>query len=829
MSECPRFRQVLPHARAVTGAEHEAIWKWAADRIRALGLVIDESCRDASRLWFLPVARAHYEHRWIDGEYLDVDGILLDHGPEAPPDLSSDSRGCQRGDPFDQINAMPMRQVARALGLDPDNPTCPWCRKTRDAGNSSQIEFGFGDTNLFKCHHAACSAKSTHNVGLIAKVVCGVDDARKLPKRACRQILDWARTRLGLQIPNRLDTRTGDRSAPEKANAVLIEILRSMKLGRTSTGLACGVVNGQLAALGDRAFRSHVASRFYSQTNCLLPGDRLEQAAHVVLGEGAVTVQAPIRFADHDDAILIDLVDRNQCVRIRPGQVDVTDSPIPFLRPDGTLPLPLPVFPANVQECQSVLSQYRAMFPGLAADSSWASALAWLLSAARPSWFRTRRTGYVILRVKAEKGAGKTSQALYLSSIIDPRAVENDTVPDNTRDVAIIAEHTHVFVGDNVSRIIPEVRDALCMLALGMGFRTRSLYTDAGLTTFVASRPIIITSITDVADRDDLFDRSIRCEMIRPRRRVKDEVLASRFRELHPRVLGAVAWLLSRAMNKVDALEVPAEIRMQSAAVWAIACEQDAGLAEGTMVSAFRASASEAADIVTSDPAVTALLSLVTDGGTRTEAASDWYDLITDHVCGGTDERGRRMHRPPKGWPDDARGLRKRFDRLIPSMRALGFTFTAEPRVDHTRPQTWTWARTAVSPTYQPPISRGNQPRESASDHATSASTADSAVSSHVCSGFERNERGGLPDDDLFAGVGGAGQGSTSPSAVSAVSTESSHSTDESSRLKGTADSRLNPGNQPLPDRDDRDEDDALRRQVYRSIYGHDLYEDASN
>ncbi len=51
--------------------------------------------------------------------------------------------------------------------------------------------------------------------------------------------------------------------------------------------------------------------------------------------------------------------------------------------------------------------------------------------------------------------------------------------------------------------------DALCRLATGGGFTTRTLYTDQEETIFDAKRPVIITSIVDIASRPDLLDRSL--------------------------------------------------------------------------------------------------------------------------------------------------------------------------------------------------------------------------------------------------------------------------------------------------------------------------------
>jgi hypothetical protein len=76
--EKPRFRVVVLLSRPVTVAEYAAVWVWAAARATSAGHEIDQTCKDPSRLWFLPGARrgAPYELHPLDGDVLRVDEIL---------------------------------------------------------------------------------------------------------------------------------------------------------------------------------------------------------------------------------------------------------------------------------------------------------------------------------------------------------------------------------------------------------------------------------------------------------------------------------------------------------------------------------------------------------------------------------------------------------------------------------------------------------------------------------------------------------------------------------------------------------------------------------
>ncbi len=87
--EKPRFRLVVVFSRGVSAKEYSKIWSAEADRIESAGHEIDKSCKDASRLWFLPCRRdEHYTTVIQEGQPLDVEGILIESGcydvPETP-------------------------------------------------------------------------------------------------------------------------------------------------------------------------------------------------------------------------------------------------------------------------------------------------------------------------------------------------------------------------------------------------------------------------------------------------------------------------------------------------------------------------------------------------------------------------------------------------------------------------------------------------------------------------------------------------------------------------------------------------------------------------
>lgn len=97
---------------------------------------------------------------------------------------------------WERCNAISIRDVATRLGLDPENPTCPWCGATKGCDLLDQKK----GLNILKCQHETCNQKSAGPVTLVAKVAFSVEDAKG---ENGRQVLQWFAREFGIEIPAR--------------------------------------------------------------------------------------------------------------------------------------------------------------------------------------------------------------------------------------------------------------------------------------------------------------------------------------------------------------------------------------------------------------------------------------------------------------------------------------------------------------------------------------------------------------------------------------------------------------------------------------------------
>lgn len=180
-----RFRVVLPYTRAVTAAEHDAIWSRFDARWPG---VFDAAARDASRFWYLPGpgAGGTYETRSLDGLTLDPDEVLTwpvkSEPPAAPvqaaPPAPAAFDGVRPGDAWARTTSWAAILEPRGwkmVGRQGDG-TERWRRPGKTDGISATVAPGGG---VFYCFTSSAppleAQKSYSKLGLYAALEHGGD------------------------------------------------------------------------------------------------------------------------------------------------------------------------------------------------------------------------------------------------------------------------------------------------------------------------------------------------------------------------------------------------------------------------------------------------------------------------------------------------------------------------------------------------------------------------------------------------------------------------------------------------------------------------------
>lgn len=415
------------------------------------------------------------------------------------------------------------------------------------------------------------------------------------------------------------------------------------------------VAPGVTLSLRAKGFQQWLARAYYNDTRDAASASTLADAINLL--SASAQFSGPerdvfIRLAPQPDAIWLDL--GGQAVRLTAD--GWTLEPVPavrFLRPRGMTPLPVPVPTPATQlgPLLSTLVNIRAEDLPLA--------MGWLLGAMRS------RAPFPVLIIVGEQGTAKSYGSQVLRSIIDPNIAPLRSTPKEPRDLMIAASNSFIAAFDNLSSIPEWFSDDLCRLATGAGFATRELHTDTDEIIFRAARPVLFNSITDVARRPDLLDRSmvVALDPIPGASRRTERDLNARFREAHPRLLGALLDASVVALRHEATTTLPLLPRMADFATWVEAGGPAFGWEPGTFLALYEERRRSAtAELMSGDLVVEALreMSLPWTG-----TPTSLFRLLT------TQERQRA-----KDWPPTANAMSARLKRLAAPLREHGLAIT---------------------------------------------------------------------------------------------------------------------------------------------------------
>jgi hypothetical protein len=281
-----------------------------------------------------------------------------------------------------------------------------------------------------------------------------------------------------------------------------------------------------------KMFKRFLAKQFFEEHGKAMNAEALGAAVNLIEAQALFDGSehpVHVRVAEHDGKVYLDLCNPDwQVVEISPnGWQVIAESPVKFRRSAGMLPLPTPESGGSLEKLRTFLN---------VEDATWPLVVAWLVTALRP------QGPYPVLALFGEQGSAKSTTGRLLRDLVDPNSASLRAEPRDGRDLMIGANNSWCLAYDNLSHVPPWLSDALCRLSTGGGFATRELYTDQDEVIFDSQRPVLLTSIEEVATRSDLLDR---CVIVwlpaipESGRRPEAQILKA-FKEVRPRILGAL-------------------------------------------------------------------------------------------------------------------------------------------------------------------------------------------------------------------------------------------------------------------------------------------------
>lgn len=406
-------------------------------------------------------------------------------------------------------------------------------------------------------------------------------------------------------------------------------------------------------------FKRYISKQFFEETGKALNSEAASAAMNLLEAQALFNGKehaVHVRVAEHEGKIYIDLCNETwQAVEISEQGWRIVDEPhVRFRRSRGMIALPTPDLGGTIDQLRAFLN---------VDDDAWRLVLAWLIASMRP------RGPYPILALVAEQGSGKSTVGRLLRELIDPNAAPLRAEPKDGRDLTIAANNSWCLAFDNLSHVPSWLSDALCRLSTGGGFATRELYTDQDEIIFDSQRPLLVTSIEDVATRSDLLDRCLLVLLptIPEDRRRPESELIDAFEKVRPQILGAIFDTVAVALKRLPTTKLSSLPRMADFALWATAAEEAFGWPTGTFLATYqrnRASVNEVA--IDAEVIAEPLLQLLDERGRWEGSASELLRVLEERLG----DKVRRI----SGWPKNARSLSGHLKRVAPNLRAAGWT-----------------------------------------------------------------------------------------------------------------------------------------------------------
>lgn len=367
----------------------------------------------------------------------------------------------------------------------------------------------------------------------------------------------------------------GDDDLPQRDRLILCGMDGELWHDADHVPYATVEVNGHLESyvLRSTAYRRHLLAAYgkrYPQCigpGTIIPGSPSSQAITDALNslEAAASAgpekTAFVRIGEHQGGVVLDLglPDWSAVVIGTDGWKVVARPPVPFIRPTGLRPLPVPVAGGKITALRR--------FVNVADDGDFMLTVAFLLAALK------RRGPFPIAVVNGEQGCAKSTFCRVLRRLVDPNAADLRSPPKDERDTLIAATNGWVLGYDNLSYIDGEQSDWFCRIATGGGFATRALYTNNEEMLINVCRPVLLNGIPSLASRPDLADRAVALTLpvIPENARQSEGAFWAAFEQAAPCLLGALLDGVVTALRNLPSVTLPRLPRMADFALWSVA------------------------------------------------------------------------------------------------------------------------------------------------------------------------------------------------------------------------------------------------------------------
>jgi hypothetical protein len=246
-------------------------------------------------------------------------------------------------------------------------------------------------------------------------------------------------------------------------------------------------------------------------------------------------------------------------------------------------------------------------------------------------------------------------------------------MPKTGEEVMIAAMNSLLLAYDNLSSIPLWLSDLFSSVATGIGLSKRKFYVNDEEILFKARRPVLYTSIEEVAQQEDLVDR---CMLITlPQRdqhnQLPDEDVERNYVEMYPLLLGALYDAVSIGLRRLSKMSGQYS-RMASFDRWIQACEPAIGCASGTFKKVYYQNKDRASTTIVESSYLAQLLCVLMDRLCVNEQKDVWEGSATA-LLQLLNKMADEQKKKEKVLPKSEALLSGKLNRLAPNLRKAKF------------------------------------------------------------------------------------------------------------------------------------------------------------
>jgi len=417
-------------------------------------------------------------------------------------------------------------------------------------------------------------------------------------------------------------------------------------------------------AIGSKPFTEWLSYQYYNITKACGGNNRGKSASEASIKQACFALsgiakhegdkqRVYLRVADHNGGHYLFIGDEQlRVIEVLPtGWRILEQPPVKFWMPSSMQSLPVPQTGGDLSLLWNFINIPELDRPLV---------LAWVLEALRSE------TPKPILALSGTQGSAKSSTQSKIRQLIDNNAVNLRAAPKTIEDVFVSAGVNWLVSFENLSHLTPAMQDALCTLATGGGFASRTLHTNSDETIIEVKRPVIVNSIPSVITAQDLTDRAISIELPPIEYREETEINA-KWELAKPLIFGGLLDLFVKTLAQLPQVKLVKPPRMADFTRLGEAMMQAQGHNSGTFDALYKANRAESIGrALESSPIATAICDLVDDynGISNTVFHGTVKDLLT--------RLADKYRHDAEGWPRSAKGLSGILKRQLPALHSIG-------------------------------------------------------------------------------------------------------------------------------------------------------------